>query len=276
MTAREPRLSAVLCVRNEQQMLPDCLASLAFCDEIVVVLDRSTDRSQAIAEAAGAVILSGAWPVEGARRAAGLAAAAGDWVLEIDADERVPPALAAEIRSVIAASPYTFHKITIDNYVGGRLVRHGWGASFGVVRAARLYRRSGKRWGDQRVHPHVHFDGPEGPVLTHHLTHLVDEDLSDMLARLNGYTSLRAADLRDGWQARGARITNGKRESLGRNLGRFFARFYKCYVRRQGWREGTMGFAIALFAGLYPLIAYLKAVTICDDSEGGRDGAGPD
>ena len=90
-------ISAVMCVRNEDGQLADCLAGLGFADEIVIVLDRSTDGSKAIAERHGAKIVEGAFEREGERRHAGIDAARGPWIFEIDADERVTPELAAEI-----------------------------------------------------------------------------------------------------------------------------------------------------------------------------------
>ncbi|MFM7418506.1 MAG: glycosyltransferase, partial [Alphaproteobacteria bacterium] len=84
-----PKLSILIVARNEEARLPDCLASASFADEIVVVLDRTTDGSAALARAAGALVLEGAWELEGDRRNAGIAACSGDWILELDADERV-------------------------------------------------------------------------------------------------------------------------------------------------------------------------------------------
>ena len=97
-----PRLSALIVARNEEQRLPACLASVVFADEVVVVLDRSTDGSADLARAAGARVVEGAWELEGERRNAGIAACSGDWVLEVDADERVSPDLAQAVRRVIA------------------------------------------------------------------------------------------------------------------------------------------------------------------------------
>ncbi len=81
------------------------------------------------------------------------------------------------------------------------------------------------------------------------MAHLVDDDISDMIRRLDRYTTARAKDLRE----------SGKIGTLGDNIRRFFSRFFKCYVSRKGYREGGWGFLIALFAGLFPLIAHLKA-----------------
>src|SRR4029077_7363457 len=110
-------LSALVVVHNEERQLGDCLSSLDFADEIVVVLDRCCDRSREIAQGFTAQLVEGAWEREGPRRHPGIAACRGDWIIEIDADERVSPELAAEIRRTIAASPAAWHLIPVDNYV---------------------------------------------------------------------------------------------------------------------------------------------------------------
>ena len=109
------RLSALICVHNEEARLAECLARLAFVDELVVVLDRCTDGSAAIAKQYGAVLVEGAFPLEGPRRAAGAAAATGDWILEIDADEYVSPELAAEVRAAVASGQGDWRQIPVDN-----------------------------------------------------------------------------------------------------------------------------------------------------------------
>jgi glycosyltransferase involved in cell wall biosynthesis len=244
-----PRLSALVVARNEEAQLRECLAGLVFADEIVVVLDRCDDRSGDIAREFTDRIIEGAWEREGPRRNAGIAACRGEWVLEIDADERVGPELAAEIRALVAGSTAAWHLIPVDNYVGERLVRWGWGASFGRSAHAGLFRRGTKTWGDQRVHPALSLSGPQGRTLDARLLHHVDRNISDMLRRLDRYTNLRAQDLRE----------SGDIGSFAGNLRRIFSRFWKCYVARRGYREGAWGFLIALCAGLYPILSYLKA-----------------
>lgn len=246
---QSPRLSAVVVVHNEAHQLADCLARLDFADELVVVLDKCTDDSRDIAQGFGAKLVEGAWEREGPRRHAGLEAASGDWILEVDADERVSDALAREIRDTIAASRANWHLVPVANYIGCRCVRYGWGAYFGKSAYAGLFRRGAKRWGDERVHPKIALSGPEGRRLETPLDHYVDRNISDMIRRLDRYSTLRAMDLRE----------SGIRETFGRNVRRIFSRFYKCYVRRKGYREGLYGFLIALFAGLYPILSYAKA-----------------
>jgi glycosyltransferase involved in cell wall biosynthesis len=244
-----PVLSALVVARNEAAQLAECLACLAFADEIVVVLDRCTDRSADIARDVTDRIVEGAWEREGPRRNAGIAACWGEWVLEIDADERVDAALAAEIRAVIASSAADWHLVPVDNYIGDHLIRYGWGASFGRSAHAGLFRRGVKHWGDGRVHPAVTLIGVEGKRLSARLRHHVDRNISDMLQRLDRYTTARAQDLRD----------SGDIGSLAQNLRRIFSRFWKCYVGRRGYREGAWGVLIALCAGLYPILSHLKA-----------------
>jgi len=247
--AAEPtRLSALVVAHNEEGQLRDCLARLSFADEIIVVLDRCTDGSADIARDNSATILEGAWPIEGDRRNAGIEACSGDWTLEVDADERVTPELAEEIRNVIANAAPGHFLIPFDNYIGDRLVRHGWGAYWGVSAAPRLFSKGAKRWGGQRVHPSLELQG-EKRTLKSRMVHYVDRDISDMLKRLDSYTTANARDLRE----------SGDIGTFGRNVRRIFSRFWKCYVGRKGYREGHYGFLIALMAGLYPILSYLKA-----------------
>lgn len=255
-----PRLSALIVARNEQERLPDCLASVAFADEVVVVLDRSTDASAEIARAAGAKVIEGGWELEGERRNTGIEACSGDWILEVDADERVSADLARAIRETIATTSHAWHQVPVDNYVGDRLIRHGWAGSFGTTSVPRLFRRGAKKWRAQRVHPGLDWTGQEGPKITQGaLVHLVDRDISDMLRRLDKYSSAKAADL----------IASGKIGSLASNVRRFFSRGFKSYVSRRGYREGGWGVLLALCTGAFPLLSYLKA-RLEPEKHGGR------
>lgn len=244
-----PRLSALVVARNEEARLPGCLSALSFADEIVVVLDRTTDGSRAVAENAGARVLEGGWEREGDRRNAGIGFCSGDWILEIDADESVSPELAAEIRMVVATSAASRHSIPVDNYIGTHLVRYGWGASFGKAAYWGLFRKGTKQWGRERVHPRLTLEGEAGPPLVARLRHDVDRNLSETIRRLDRYSSARAADLRE----------NGDPDPTSRYVRRFFSRFWKCYVARRGYREGGYGLVIAALAGLFPLVSHLKA-----------------
>ena len=244
-----PTLSAVVSIHNEEERLAACLEKVAFADELVVILDNCTDRSREISESFGAVISEGAWEREGDRRNAAISACSCDWILEVDADEHVPSELAEEIRRMIGSSAFDWHEIPVDNYIGNRLVRYGWGASYGKAAYPGLFRNGVKEWGSQRVHPSLSWNGRKGPMLTNRVLHFVDRDASDMIKRLDSYSTARAQDMREA----------GDIGSYPRNIRRFFSRFIKCYVSRKGYKEGGYGIMIALFAGLYPIISHIKA-----------------
>jgi glycosyltransferase involved in cell wall biosynthesis len=245
-----PLLSALVVARNEEARLGACLESLHFADEIVVVLDRTGDGSAAVAQHHAARVIAGAWEIEGERRNAGIAACRGDWILEVDCDERVSPALAREIRAAIATADEGHFLVPMANHIGGRLVRHGWGAYNGVAAKAALFHRGAKRWGRGRVHPKIALQGPRRH-LTERMDHFVYRDVSDMLRRLDRYTDLAAADA----------LESGTVPTLRRSLRRVFSRAWKSYVARRGYREGAWGVALALMSALYPLLTYLKAAT---------------
>ena len=249
------KLSALVCAHNEEARLADCLRRLAFCDEIVVVADRCTDRTQEIARQFGAVVVPGIFPLEGQRKAVGVNACSGDWIFEIDADEHVDPALACEVRATVERDPAcAYFQVPLDNFIGETMVRHGWGGSFGTSSVARLYRAGVKHWKPQRVHPGVTFDGVCGGALSNRLRHHVDQDIGDMIDRLNRYTALRALDLADA----------GQPGTLWDNVFRGFRRFHKCYVTRKGSTEGGLGFLISLMAGLYPVLSHLRAKEVLE------------
>jgi len=244
------KLSAFVCAHNEEKRIAGCLEHLGFCDEIVVVADRCTDRTEAIARDLGARVISGIFPLEGDGRSVGAAACLGDWILEIDADEEVGPALAAEIRSLLLRLPEgDWFSLPVDNYIGDRLVRYGWGGSFGASEVTRLYRRGVKAWGMERVDPAVRFIGLPGVSLRNAVAHRVEDDMSGMLRRLDRNTRLRAQDLAE----------RGLRHGLWRNAFRGAARFFDCYVVRCGFREGNWGVMIALCAALYPFLSALRS-----------------
>jgi glycosyltransferase involved in cell wall biosynthesis len=244
-----PKLTALCVVHNAESDLPDCLDSVRFADEIVVLLDRCTDGSKALALAAGATIIEGAWEIEGPRRNAGLAACTGDWILEIDADERVPPALATEIRSAIETSPSGSIFIPFDNRIGGKKITHGWGAYNGVGGKKCLFPRGAKHWGERRLHPPI-TQPPEVLRLRNAMIHHVYRDLPDMLRRLLRYSELAALDM----------LETNTIPRATKTTRRFFSRFWRSYVARNGRKEGYYGVALALYAALYPALSHLMAL----------------
>lgn len=249
MSNKKPRISVVICAHNEEERLPSCLEKVTFADEIVVICDKCTDKTEHIAKGFGAKTVVGSWDIEGDRRNRAIAEASGDWIFELDADEHINAELAAAIPQAVLSDKFDAYVISVDNYVGKRLVRYGWGASFGTSAVWRLYRKGYKNWGGERVHPSFELTGKKGPRLDGALVHFVDRNISDMIRRFDSYTSARAADLR----------ATGKIGSFAHNFRRIISRFWRCFVSRKGYKEGGLGFLIALLAALFPMVSYLKA-----------------
>lgn len=244
------KLSALVCAHNDEARLADCLRRLEFCDEIVVVADRCTDRSQEIARQFGARVIDGIFPLESQRKAAGVAACLGEWVLEVEPCEWVDATLAYEVRAAVHGRPDgDWFEVPLHNYVGQTLVRRGWGAGLAEVMAPRLYRRRVKRWKDGRIAPAVILDGRYSGEIETPLTRHADRDLGQMLARLDRQTSLRAQDLADA----------GETGGLAGDVIRALGRFWTSYVWRRGLREGELGFLIALMTGLDAVLCGVRA-----------------
>ena len=244
----KPSLSVLVVAHNEAEQLADCLSRLTGADELVVVLDKCTDESRDVASGFTHRLVEGSWELEGERRNIGLDSCVGEWILEIDADERVPVHLFDEIRDTIATAEPGYFLSPFDNYVGENLVRRGWGGSWGVMAAPRLSSRGAKRWGAQRIHQSLSLLGEKRWLATP-IKHYVDRDLNDMLDRLQRYTDARSTDLLE---------SGAKMPPMIWTIRRSLGRFIKCYFFRKGFREGRWGFVIALMAALYPLISHLK------------------
>ena len=243
-------LSALVVAHNEEKRLDACLSKLTPFDEIVVVLDKTTDNSKNVAKKYTKKIYEGSWELEGERRNFGLLKCKGEWILEVDADELVPKKLFLEIRDKITHSEPGYFLIPFDNFIGKKRIRYGWGASWGVSSAPRLSYKKYKYWNDkQRIHPSLILKGKKGK-LKHRISHFVDDDINDMFDRLKIYSDKKAADI----------ITN--KETIPPLLiiiRKSFTRFIKCYISRKGYREGKWGFLIALMASLFILLSYFKA-----------------
>ena len=244
------KLSALVCAQNDEARLPDCLRRLAFCDEIVVVADRCTDRSAEIARQHGARVIEGIFPLESQRKTAGLSACLGEWVLEVEVCEHVDPALAYEVRAAIHGRPAgDWFNMPVHNFVGGQLVRRGWGGSLGAAAAPRLYRRSVKRWKAARLAAPAVLDGRYAGAIETPLLRRADADLGGLMARVERQSWLKAQDLAEA----------GRPGRLAGDAGRAVGRFVGCYLWRQGVREGEMGFVVSLMAAVEPVLAGVRA-----------------
>jgi len=241
-----PPLSAVLIAQNEERTIADALASVAFCDEIVVVDSGSTDRTREVAEAKGArVLLNAPWPGFVAQRDFAVRAASHDWVLAVDADERVGPQLREEIERLRARGfDVAGYRIPRVAFYLGRWIR---GTDWYPDWQLRLFDRRRGSWTGDLVHESVVVRGPVGR-LRGALEHHPYPGVSDHLRKIDSYTTLWAL------QAHAA----GRRSStLGMSAGAFLA-FVRNYVLKQGFRLGTAGFIVSVLNTHYTFVKLAK------------------
>jgi glycosyltransferase involved in cell wall biosynthesis len=243
------KISAVIVAHNEERKIEACLQSLDFADEIVVVLDKCTDKTKEIVSKYTNKIIEGSWNIEGARRNVALRNASETWILEIDADERISPELAQEILAIKNDRPCAF-VAPIANYIGKRYVRFGWLRTLGVLQRQTLTFRGLKHYHeDKEIHPTSNLNA-EIKYLKNPIIHLVDDDISDLIARFNRYTNWKANDM----------ISKGKiKGGFLKGIIDFKLKFFKSFVIKKGYKEGALGILLAALAGLYPLVSYLKA-----------------
>ena len=252
MPATRQPLSVAIITLNAASQLEACLQSARFADEIVVVDSGSTDGTQALAEHHGARVIQQDWLGFGPQKQFAVEAARHDWVLCLDADERVTPALQSAIEAVLeigqnsastAAAPHAYRFPRCNRFLG-RYLKHGEGYPDWSLR---LFNRRHARWSDDAVHEKVVSDGTIG-TLAGDLLHDSAESLSSYLTKQNRYTSL-AADMA---------LAAGKRSSVGRVALSPLVRFIKFYFVRQGFRDGLPGFVHIAIGCFNSMIKYAK------------------
>ena len=238
-------VSVVIIAKNEEDNMHACIGSVkGWAHEVVVVDDNSTDRTVAIAQEHGAVIFHRTMDNEGIHRNWAAAQAKQEWVLYLDADERVTPELQQEIDAVLSSTVHVVFSIPFRTYIGSYWVNHsGWYPGS----KTRLVRKSRFRYEEAPVHPRVFYDGTCGH-LTKDIIHYGYPDLAHFLASLNRQTSLEAQK----W------VDTGRKMSMLMGFWRTIDRFCRSYIGKGGWRGGFMGFVIAYFASLYEIMSYIK------------------
>jgi glycosyltransferase involved in cell wall biosynthesis len=238
------KLSAIIITRNEARNIMACLDSVAFCDERIVVDCGSNDDTVKIAEAAGATIMIRPWAGFGAPKAFALSRARGDWVLSIDADERVTAPLAGEILSAIRAASACGYEIARLSTFLGRPMRHsGWFPDY----VLRLFRREKARFSGDLVHERVICEGPIGRlsgVLDHHPV----LRLEHALRRVDSYSTAGAE-----------MFAAARRISFSSGITHGMWSFLRAYVVKLGFLDGREGFLLAVANAEGTYYRYMKA-----------------
>jgi glycosyltransferase involved in cell wall biosynthesis len=243
------KISAAIVALNEERNIERAIRSLVSCaDEIVVVDSGSSDRTREIAISLGARVVEEPWRGYAAQKNFAASCAANDWILSIDADEELTPALAAEIAALKHQAP-AFDAWTMPRLARylGRWIRHsGWYPD----RKVRLYRRDRAQWQGEYVHESVRVSGA-GTVgrLKNDLLHFTCDSLAQHVDTLDRYTSLAAKAL----------VASKKPVPFRHLVLDPPWTFLRSYVIQRGFLDGTQGFVIAGMAGFYTFMKYAKA-----------------
>jgi glycosyltransferase involved in cell wall biosynthesis len=251
-----PTLSVILITRNEEANLRDCLASLGGLAQQVVVVDTaSTDGTIAIAQEFGATIAQPAdWPGFGPQKNRALDLATSDWVLSLDADERLTPELRSEISAALANPGHTTcFAIPRLSWYCGRFIRHsGWNPDY----VDRLFQRGTARFSDDLVHERLI---PSGSVvkLKNHMLHYSFMNYSQVLQKIDRYSSASAEQA----------FAKGKRSSTLAAIGQGVWSFFRTYFIRLGFLDGPQGFSLALANAQGSYYRYMK---ICELARASR------
>ena len=240
-------LSAIVITRNEAANIRDCLAALSFAGEVIVVDNASTDATPELARAAGAQVQHTAdWPGFGPQKNRALALASREWVLSIDADERVTPQLRDEILAIVqSAQPGAdaWDMPRRSSYCGHSMAHSGWYPD----RVVRLFRRGRARFSDDLVHERLLVEGPVGHLRSD-LLHESFRDFEAVLQKMDRYSTAGARRL----------LAQGRSASLGRAVASGLWAFIRTYLLQRGFLDGRMGFVLAVSNAEGTYYRYLK------------------
>ena len=238
------RLTVLILTKNEASQIRDCLQSVRFADELLVIDSRSMDATVAIAREHATRIIETDWLGFSATKALGLKEATGDWILWLDADERVTPELEREIGTLLLSTSVAGYYLARKTFFLGRWIKHcGWYPGYTL----RLFRREAGQFSDDLVHESVRVTGPTA-FLTQPLIHYTDPTLDHYFDKLNHYTTLAARQL----------YRSGRRFRLTDLLMRPIFTWVKMYVVKRGFLDGMQGLILCTLSAAYVFTKYAK------------------
>ncbi|MFH1519349.1 MAG: glycosyltransferase family 2 protein [Candidatus Omnitrophota bacterium] len=247
-------LSVVILAKNEEERIRDCIKSVReWASEVIVIDDESTDNTPGLAKELGVKVLTQRMDIEGRHRNWAYSKASNQWVLSLDADERLTEELKDEIESTLA-SVFEHNAFTIPrrNFIGDYWVR--WGGLYPSAQL-KLFRKDKFKWEEVEVHPRAFLDGECGH-LKGDLIHYTYRDWAAFLNKLNNQTTLEAKK----WYKLSK--TDPKKAGYKMNfihtLWRTGDRFLRAFIVKRGYRDGFIGFMVAYFASLYQITSYAK------------------
>ena len=250
-----PTICVAVIVKNEEKNIEACLETAKWADEIVIVDDESTDRTIEICKKYTDKIFERKMDIEGVHRNFAYSKATTDWVLSLDADERITPELAKEIQETLAQeTKHAAYAIPIKAYLGDHWIQ---GAGYYPARKVRLFQKGKFEYGAQRVHPPVKIDGTCGQ-LNGDIIHYSYDNFHDVINKMNRETGLEA----DKWIQDGRKVTGPK------VVRKAISRFLKFYFQKGGIKHGIPGFMFSFLHSFYQILTLAKYWEMRRESQG--------
>src|SRR5438093_7149893 len=241
-------IAAVVITKDEERNIADCLASVVWVDAMSVMAGGSTDRSVELARRFTDKIFVRPWPGYGPQKNFGIEQATANWILIVDADERVSSELQTEIRKIIALplnNDVSAYRVPRRNYYYGRWVR--WGGVYPDYQI-RLFTKGYARYNDVQLHENLLVKGSVD-TLGGHLDHFTERQIEDHFRKFETYTTLAAQE----------KLKQIKSVGWLDLLIRPLVITFKTYFIKQGLRDGVHGLILSVFAGMFTFVKYSKA-----------------
>ena len=245
-------LSVIVITKNEEHNIVDCLESVRWANEVVVVDGGSDDKTVELARQHSQKVFIKPWEGYAASKNFALKQCTGDWILWLDADERVTKELGEEIQTLLkqGATSLTGFEVSRRAFFLGKWIRHcGWYPGY----VLRLFRRGAGRWSEKKVHEHLEIEGKTGR-LNSDLLHYTDPNLWHYFDKFNRYTSLAAEEL----------ATNREPFRIRQLLVRPVWLFLKMYFLKLGFLDGVHGFILCVLSSCYVFTKYAKLWELTD------------
>lgn len=247
MSDPKTKLSVVVIAKNEESRLRECLESVVgWADEIIVLDDYSSDRTLEIAKEFTPKVFQRVMDIEGKHRNYAYSLSKNEWVLSLDADERVTPELRAEITELLKTDPpCNGYTIPRKNFMGQTWVRYG-----GMYPSAqlRLFRKDKFKYDElAEVHPQAYMPDPRG-ALKSDVLHYTYRDFTDAIAKLDRQTDLEAKK----W------FRENRKVGVFSVIRKTIDRFWRAYFSKQGHKDGVIGLFLAVNSGMYQFLSFAK------------------
>ena len=238
------KISAVVITKNEEENIKDCLVSLSFCDEVIIIDDNSIDKTTSIAKKLGVKVFKKKLNDNFAdQRNFALSKAKNEWVLFVDADERVSKILAGEIKVAVKNGKVNGYYIRRKDFLWGKEIGYG---EIGSTRFLRLARKNKGKW-ERGVHEKWIIEGKTF-ILKHHILHFPHRTIGEFIKHIDHFSTLHAEE----------NIKEGKNTSLFKILFMPFAHFIRNYILRLGFLDGMRGFIIAFLMSFHSFLSWAK------------------